>query len=44
VLELTLQDDRLVARAVRPEKCSRCYTCVGQCPTRAIQIRSAEEY
>jgi uncharacterized protein (DUF169 family)/NAD-dependent dihydropyrimidine dehydrogenase PreA subunit len=42
VLEMDVQGDRLVARAVYPEKCSRCYTCVGQCPTRAIQILNTD--
>ncbi|GFN23490.1 DUF169 domain-containing protein [Thermanaeromonas sp. C210] len=29
---------RLVASAVRPDLCTACYTCVGQCPSRAITL------
>lgn len=38
VLELREADGRTVAAATHPERCSACYTCVGQCPERAIQL------
>jgi uncharacterized protein (DUF169 family)/NAD-dependent dihydropyrimidine dehydrogenase PreA subunit len=38
VLEMTERNGRRVASAVAPSRCSRCYTCVGQCPARAIQL------
>lgn len=38
VLEITEKNGRQVAQAIKPELCSMCYTCVGQCPQRAIQI------
>lgn len=38
VLELVDTGDGKRAQAVCPEKCSACYTCVGQCPERAIQL------
>ncbi len=38
VLEVIEKNGRFVAQAVKPEQCSMCYTCVGQCPQRAIQI------
>jgi uncharacterized protein (DUF169 family)/NAD-dependent dihydropyrimidine dehydrogenase PreA subunit len=38
VLELKEEGGRQVARAGQPQLCSLCYTCVGQCPEKAIQI------
>lgn len=38
VLEIKDREGRQVAEAVHPELCSLCYTCVGQCPQKAIQI------
>ncbi|MEL7565522.1 MAG: DUF169 domain-containing protein [Dehalobacterium sp.] len=38
VIEIQEKDGAKVARAVHPELCSMCYTCVGQCPQKAIQI------
>lgn len=38
VLEMTEKNGRTVAEVVGAERCSMCYTCVGQCPQRAIQI------
>ncbi|WP_434510771.1 DUF169 domain-containing protein [Desulfitobacterium sp. AusDCA] len=38
VLEIEEIDGRKVARAAHPEDCSACYTCVGQCPQKAIQL------
>jgi uncharacterized protein (DUF169 family)/ferredoxin len=38
VLELREEGGRQVARASQPQLCSLCYTCVGQCPEKAIQI------
>lgn len=38
VLEMQEKDGRQVAVATRPDLCSLCYTCVGQCPQKAIQI------
>lgn len=38
VLEIVENDGHKVAKALHPEACSACYTCVGQCPRKAIQI------
>lgn len=38
VLEIKEKNGRRTAEAVRPELCSLCYTCVGQCPQRTIQL------
>lgn len=38
VIEIVEKDGKRVAKAVHPELCSLCYTCVGQCPQRAIQL------
>ncbi|MGB9859710.1 MAG: DUF169 domain-containing protein [Moorellaceae bacterium] len=39
VLELVESESGCrVAAAVRPELCTACYTCVGQCPERAISL------
>ncbi len=38
VLEMVEKDGRKVAIAVHPEACSACYTCVGQCSEKAIQL------
>ncbi len=38
VMELKEKEGRSVAAAVFPERCSACYTCVGQCPEKAIQL------
>lgn len=38
VLEIKEENGRSFAQAVQPELCSLCYTCVGQCPQKAIQI------
>jgi len=38
VLQVAEKDGRQVAQAIKPELCSMCYTCVGQCPQKAIQI------
>lgn len=38
VLEIVEIEGRNVAKALRPEACSACYTCVGQCPRKAIQL------
>lgn len=38
VLELVEKDGQKVAKAVHPELCSLCYTCVSQCPQKVIQL------
>lgn len=38
VLEIKETDEGKKAQAVKPELCSLCYTCSGQCPQRAIKI------
>lgn len=38
VLEIVDSDGQKVAKALHPEACSACYTCVGQCPRKAIQL------
>lgn len=38
VLEMKEKDGRPVVDVVRLESCTACYTCVGQCPSRAIQV------
>jgi uncharacterized protein (DUF169 family)/NAD-dependent dihydropyrimidine dehydrogenase PreA subunit len=38
VLAIEEKDGRNIAAVVKADSCSRCYTCVGQCPQRAIQI------
>ncbi|MDR1603466.1 MAG: DUF169 domain-containing protein [Gracilibacteraceae bacterium] len=38
VLELVEKNGRFFSAATAPERCSHCYTCVGQCPARALQI------
>lgn len=38
VLDIKEKNGRRIAEVVSPEQCSQCYTCVGQCPERAIQI------
>ncbi|NLP43373.1 MAG: 4Fe-4S binding protein [Peptococcaceae bacterium] len=39
VLKLTVENGVEIIEVVQPELCSLCYTCVGQCPELAIQIR-----
>ena len=41
VLAIVEKNGKRVAEASRPELCSLCYTCVGQCPQKAIQITQA---
>jgi len=38
VIKVVDTEQGKVAQAVNPEACSACYTCVGQCPQRAIQL------
>ncbi len=38
VIEMTTVGNSLKASATEPEKCCTCYTCVGQCPQKAIQL------
>ncbi|MEL1136007.1 DUF169 domain-containing protein [Desulfitobacterium sp. THU1] len=38
VLEIVDREGREVAQALHPDRCSACYTCVGQCPNKAIQL------
>jgi uncharacterized protein (DUF169 family)/NAD-dependent dihydropyrimidine dehydrogenase PreA subunit len=39
VIEMCETDGVRKARPVLAENCSACYTCVGQCPNRAIQLK-----
>jgi uncharacterized protein (DUF169 family)/NAD-dependent dihydropyrimidine dehydrogenase PreA subunit len=38
VLQIKMTEGKKFAEAINPERCSLCYTCVGQCPQKAIQI------
>lgn len=41
VFEMVVVDGRRKAQPVLLERCSACYTCVGQCPKKAIQIKQS---
>lgn len=41
VIEIREQSGKPKAVAVHPELCSMCYTCVGQCPQKAIQLSTS---
>lgn len=43
VIKIKEENGMKVAEAVHPELCSLCYTCVGQCPQKAIQITKISE-
>jgi uncharacterized protein (DUF169 family)/Pyruvate/2-oxoacid:ferredoxin oxidoreductase delta subunit len=43
VIAMAAAGDEQKARVVAGDKCCACYTCVGQCPARAIQLKPARK-